>query len=415
MNAGARVNSPANLPASDEDVILQWNRVLMETILTPGQHPATIMPVRSYAMMHAAMFDAVNSIDGSYTPYLIDVPGSKKASLEAAAAQAAHDVLAALYPTRQPVFDAELAASLEGIKDNRAQQGIRVGRIVAGRMLESRANDGWEVAPPAYVLPVDPGNWQPTPPTFPAAAFTHYPAVLPFATTSSSQFAPNPPPAITSAEYTASFNEVKELGSATSTSRTPDQTLVARLWAGVGTPTNFLFVWNNVARTLAQARGITTVEKARLFALTNIALHDALQATFASKFQYGLWRPVTAIRRADEDGNPDTQPDAAWTSLNANPPYPTYSGNMAGLSTSQSTILGLFFGRDDIRFEHTWEGPGGATRSYAGFEELADEAARSRVYGGIHFTFDNLAGQSMGRNVANYIFQNFMRPRQCNC
>jgi hypothetical protein len=413
INAWGRNNGPANMQASHEDVILQWNRVLMETVRTPGQQPPTIMPVRSYAMMHAAMFDAVNSIDGTYTPYLTDVPGSKNASLEAAAAQAAHDVLAALYPTRLAVFDTELAASLQAIEENRAQQGVRVGQIIAERLLAVRANDGWNAAPPAYVLPMTPGNWQPAPPTFPAAGFTHYPAVLPFAMSSSAQFAPNPPPALTSAEYAADFNEVKEIGSATSATRTPDQTLVARLWAGVGTPTNFLFVWNNVARSVALARGTSTVENARLFALTNISLHDALQTAFASKFQYGLWRPVTAIRRADEDGNPNTAQDAAWSSLITNPPYPTYAGNNAAIGTSQSTILALFFGRDDIRFDHTWEGAGGATRSYAGFTAMADEEARARVYAGIHFTFDNVAGQSIGRNVASYVFQNHMQPRQC--
>ena len=401
------------LAESTEDVILQWNRVLRDTIRTPGQHPATIMPVRSYAMMHAAMFDAVNSIDGGYTPYLTAVTGTKHASIEAAAAQAAHDVLASLYPTRLSVFDAELANSLEGIKPNRAQQGIRVGQIVAERLLAARANDGWNDAPPSFVLPPTPGNWQPTPPSFPAATFTHYPAVKPFATTSSSQFAPNPPPALTSAEYTADLNEVKELGSANSTTRTADQTLVARLWANIGTPTTFLFVWNNVARDVALARGATTVEMARLFALTNISLHDALQTSFASKFQTALWRPVTAIRRADEDGNPNTMPDAEWSSLISNPPYPTYAGNNAAIGTSQSTTLALFFGRDDIQFQHTWEGTPGWTRSYTGFEAMADEEARSRVYGGIHFTFDNVAGQSIGRNVANYIFHNSMRPRQC--
>ena len=395
---------------SHENVILQWNRVLMDTIRTPGQHPSTIMPVRSYAIMHAAMFDAVNSIDGTYTPYLTDVPGSKNASLEAAAAQAAHDVLTALYPTRQAVFDAELATSLEGIEENRAQQGIRVGQIVAARLVEIRASDGWTVTPPPYSLPSTPGNWQPAPA---AATFTHYPAVTPFALSSAYQFAPDAPPAMTSEEYAADLNEVKELGAVNSVTRTADQTKVAQLWAGVGTPTNFLFVWNNVARTVALARGISTVELARLFALTNISLHDALQSSFASKFQYGKWRPVTAIRRADEDGNPNTSPDAVWSPLNANPSYPSYSGNMAALSASQSTVLALFFGRDDIRFQHTWEGAGGSTRSYAGFAAMADEAARSRVYGGIHFTFDNVAGQSIGRNVGNYVYQNFLLPRGC--
>ena len=406
------VNADKNLTLP-EDVILQWNRVLMQTVRTPGQQPATVMPVRSYAMMHAAMFDAVNSVDGSYTPYLTDVPGSKNASAEAAAAQAARDVLAALYPTRLAIFDEELAASFEGIEENRREQGIRVGRIVAERMLAARANDGWNVTPPTYTLPNTPGNWQPTPPTNSAATFTHYGAVKPFATTSSSQFAPNPPPSMTSAEYTRDFNEVKEIGSVTSVTRTADQTKIAQLWAGVNTPTNFLFVWNNVARTVALSRDTSTIDKARLFALTNIALHDALQTSFASKFQYGLWRPVTAIRRADEDGNADTAPDANWSSLIGAPPYPSYAGNMATIGASQAAILVLFFGRDDIPFQHTWEGAGGATRSYAGFAAMGNEQAEARIYGGIHYRFDNVAGQSIGRNVANYIFQNLMRPRGC--
>ena len=185
VNGWAQSNGAAELPASNEDVVLRWNRVLMQTVLTPGQQPPTIMPVRSYAMMHAAMFDAVNSIDGTYTPYLTDVPGSQHASIEAAAAQAARDVLAALYPTRVAVFNAELAISLQGIEENRAQQGIRVGQIVAERMLAARANDGWNVTPPAYSLPATPGNWQPAPGL---AAFTHYPSVMPFGITSGPQF-----------------------------------------------------------------------------------------------------------------------------------------------------------------------------------------------------------------------------------
>jgi hypothetical protein len=396
-------NAPEANPLG-ENVVLQWNRVLQETIRTPGQQPATIFAVRSFAMMHAAMFDAVNSIDRTYTPYLTDVPGTRHASIEAAAAQAARDVLVGLYPTRTAIYDAELAASLAGIEETSKQQGIRVGQSVAAHMLAARANDGWNVTPPPYVLPLTPGNWQPTPPNFPTAGFTQFPAVIPFAIGSSTRFAPNPPPALTSAEYAADFNEVKELGSATSATRTADQTQVARLWANVNTPTTVFFVWNNVARTVAIARNSTTVENARLFALINIAYHDALQTTMTSKYVYGLWRPVTAIRRADEDGNPNTAPDVNWTSLLTNPPYPTYAGNHAAVGTSQATILALVFGRDDIRFEHTWDGAGGATRSYAGFNQMANEEERSRVYGGIHFTFDQVAGQSAGRNVANFVF-----------
>ena len=153
------------------------------------------------------------------------------------------------------------------------------GEIVAARLLAARANDGWNAPPPAYVLPATPGNWQPVAPANAAATFTHYPSVLPFAITSPGQFVPGPPPAMTSAQYAADLNEVKELGAVNSTTRTADQTQVARLWANVNTPTNFLLVWNNVARTVSEARNLTTVERARLFALTNMALHDALQVT----------------------------------------------------------------------------------------------------------------------------------------
>jgi hypothetical protein len=401
------------LNGGGENVILQWNRVLAETIRTPGQQPATIFPVRSFSMMHAAMFDAVNSIDGTYKPYLTYIQVGRNVSKEAAAAQAAHDVLAGLYPTRVAIFDAELAVSLEGIEFKPARNGATLGAIVAARMLANRANDGWNVTPPPYVLPLTPGNWQPVAPST-AAGFTHYPGVTPFAITSNNQFTPNPPPALMSAEYAADFNEVKEIGSTTSTTRTADQTKVAQLWAGVNTPTSNFLAWNNVARGLSVSRNLTTIEMARLFALFNVAVHDSLLTTFTSKFQYGLWRPTTGIRRADEDGNPNTAQDVNWSSLITNPPYPAYAGNNAAIGTAHSTTFALFFGRDDIPYTHTWDGAGGATRSYAGFTAMANEQADSRIYAGIHYRFDNTAGQSVGRNVANYVFQNIMSPLRCD-
>jgi hypothetical protein len=409
------MNAPDNPPL--ENVILRWNRVLTETIRS-GVHPSTtIFPIRSYAMMNAAMFDAVNSIDRSYTPYLIEVPASRNASIDAAAAKAAHDVLVGLYPSRQAIYAAELHNSLEGIPANRAQQGIRIGETVATRMLQFRQNDGWTVTPPAYVLPTTPGNWQPTPPGNLPARFTHAPGVLPFAIMSTTHFSPPPPPALTSARYAADFNEVKTIGSAMSATRTAEQTLIAQLWHAVVSPTIIFFTWNNVARDLAVSRNNTTVENARLFALFGIAVHDALITSLTAKFRYGLWRPVTAIRRADEDGNPLTEPDANWSSLLITPPYPAYTGDQAVVSMAHATIFALFFGRDDIQFQHTWENsmPGmpGWTRSYNSFTAMAQEAAESRIYGGIHYRFDQEAGQSIGRNVANYVFLNYMRSRVC--
>lgn len=414
LSAAARNTNKANQFSGGEDVILQWNRVLGQTLEIPDAHPPTILPVRSFAMMHLAMFDAVNSIDGSYTPYLTDVPGTKNASIEAAAAQAAHNVLVDLYPNQQAFFDAELADSLAGIASNRARQGIRVGEIVAARMLANRANDGWNAPWTPYLLPPTPGNWQELfPGPYPGfAVFTNFPGVTPFAMTSSTQFLPAPPPALTSAEYAAALNEVKELGSATSASRTADQTLTALLWS---IPPRSDAVTFNIARTTAIARNNSTVENARLFALLFMAYHDALETTFTSQYTYGRWRPVTAIRRADEDDNAATTADPTWDSLlgaAGTPPHPSYASNASSASASAATIYALFYGRDDVSFQINFGGSPNVIRNYSSFSAMTNEAARSRVFGGVHFPFDTAAGQSAGRNVANYVFLNYLTPQR---
>ena len=402
-----------NLP--NEDVILQWNRVLAQTIQIPNAHPPTILPVRSFAMMHLAMFDAVNSIDGSYTPYLTDIRGTRNASVRAAAAQAAHDVLAGLYPNQQSIFANELSQSLVGIPFFQAFRGKSIGRVVAQRMLANRVGDGWSAPWMPYVLPPTPGNWQELfqgpYPGF--AVFTNFPGVTPFALTQSTQFLPAPP-ALSSAEYAAAFNEVKQLGAANSTSRTADQTLTAQLWANPPVSDGLMF---NVVRTTALARNNSTVENARLFALIFMAYHDALETTFTSQYTYGLWRPVTAIRRAVEDGNPDTAPDANWESLlgaPGTPPHPSYASNASSASSSLATTLALFYERDDIQFQINFGGTPNTIRNYRNFSALTNEVARSRVYGGVHFPFDIAAGQSVGRSVGNYVFLNYLTPRRWN-
>jgi hypothetical protein len=414
QTAAARTINKATQLLPGEDVILQWNRVLGQTLEIPGAQPPTILPVRSFAMMHLAMFDAVNSIDGSYTPYLTDVPGTKNASIDAAAAQAAHDVLVGLYPNQQAFFDAELADSLAGIASNRVRQGSTVGSRVAARMLANRANDGWSAPWTPYLLPPTPGNWQELfPGPYPGfAVFTNFPGVTPFALTSATQFLPVPPPALTSAAYAAALNEVKELGSATSASRTADQTLTAFLWS---IPPRSDAVTFGVARTTAMARGNSTVENARLFALLFMTYHDALETTFTSQYHYGFWRPVTAIRRADEDNNPATTADPTWDSLlgaAGTPPHPSYASNASSASASAATIYALFYGRDDISFQINFGGNPNVTRNYSSFSAMTNEAARSRVFGGVHFPTDTAAGQSAGRNVANYVFLNYLTPQR---
>jgi hypothetical protein len=404
------MDAPVALPPGEEGV-LHWNRVLAQTLATPGAHPATIRIQRSYAMMHLAMFDAVNSIDGSYTPYLTDVRGAGfNASIKAAAAQAAHDVLANLYPNRQAIFAAELSSSLIGIPRQQAIRGRSIGQTVAAQMLVNRANDGWSATPPPYVLPTTPGNWQPTPPAFAPAPFTHFPAVLSFALVQNTQFLPVPPPALTSEQYADELNEVKSLGAANSATRTPEQTLTAQLWAGAAATEVYL---NNLVRSLALSRNLSTVQNARLFALYYVATHDALQTTVTTQYTYGRWRPITAIRRADEDDNPNTDPDPNWTSLLTTNPFPAYASNASSLTSSPARILELFFGRDDISFQINFGGTPNVIRTYQSFSAMTDEAARSRVFAGIHFQSDIVAGQIAGRNVANYVFLNFMKPR-CN-
>ena len=408
------------------DVVLHWNDVLLESL--PSQPPRVPLS-RNMAMVHLAMFDAVNAIDRSYESYALDlargggregrpavrpqgnIATSRGASQEAAAAQAAHDTLVALYPARQAIFDAALAEDLAGIPVGRARQGIAIGKEAARQILELRANDGAS-AIVTYTPPNnDPGQWQPTPPDNGAATSAHVPLVTPFATTSSAQFRPAPPPALTSPEYAAAFNEAKALGSKDSTVRTAGQTQTAALWR---VPLTNHVIWNHIAQDVSETRDLSLAENARLFALLNMGLHDGLQTSFASKFHYGLWRPVTAIQRASEDGNPATEADTTWTTLHPNtPPYPTYAGNAATIGAVSATVLANVLGSDAVPFTVDWSryGHPGVTRSYGGFWAAADEQAVSRVYGGIHFTFDSDAGQQIGANVGDYVVQNFLEPQ----
>jgi hypothetical protein len=398
-------------------VVPHWNELLLQSL---ASQPPLVPMARNMALVHVAMFDAVNSIDRSYEPYYTSVPAPSGASLQAAAAEAAFETLVALYPSRQTVFQNALDQDLAGLPAVASQQGIAVGHAVAVQILALRQNDGSSTFV-AYTPPNnDPGQWQPTAPNFPAAANAHVPLITPFAVQSSSQFRPPPPPALNSQRYATDFNEVKAIGGVTSLTRTADQTLVAQLWQAARTNHQ---VWNRVAQDVAVRRGNSLVQNARLFALLNMALNDGLETSFESKYYYTLWRPVTAIRRADEDGNPRTQADPTWLPLHSTtppanpantPPYPSYASNASAIGGACATVLGDFYGDDDIHFQIHWDpyGFSGVTRSYTGFWAAADEMANSRIYGGIHFRFDCVAGQRLGLNVANYVVDNFLLPRE---
>ena len=402
---------PMPVEAQSLDTVVRWNRVMLDGVVAPGANPPTVFVHRPMAIVSVAMFDAANSFDHIYRPYATVVAPAPGASRDAAVAQAAHDTLVALLPSLRATFDAALAASMAGIAEDAAREGARVGAAVAKATLELRANDGWNQTPPALTLPNLPGYWRPTPPANAAATFTHYPYVDGFVVSNGRRFLMEPPPPLSSTRYAADLNETKAIGSVNSATRTAEETQMARLWHGVGTTTTSPNLWNMVLADVARARNWNGLDAARGFALMNMTQHDALLTSFTGKFLYGLWRPVTAIREAATDGNAATEPDPSWTPLLATPPYPGHPGNRACLSASQSRLLARLFGQDNVPVQVTWTVTGGTpvTRFYNGFRQLADEEAKSRIWGGIHFEFESLASTGSCTLLADYVVDNTLR------
>jgi hypothetical protein len=396
-------------------VIYEWNKILQDTIPGGGGAGAP----RFYALTHIAMFDAINAIEREYAHYRV-LLRPVNGSASAAAAQAAHDVIVALNPAATAAYDALLAQQLGSGAPGFERHGAAIGAKVAAEILKWRQNDGWIVSPfPPYSEPPLPGRWQPTA-AGQTATFTHVQQAAPLAMISSTQFLPVRPPALTSQLYATDLNEVKAIGKSDSATRTPDQTATARLWAniaanGTGTATTYSAIWNTIARQVSEQHGLSLVETARLYVLMNVSIHDALQTTLVSKFVYGVWRPVTAIRQADTDLNPATDPDPTWSTLIPTPPYPSYAGNMATIGASAATALKLAIGTNDVAVTATWKQSNGqpdVTHAFNTLWDVAQEQADSRIYGGIHYRFDNVAGQVAGKAVADYVFANFMRPRR---
>lgn len=404
------LTTPVFAYEGDPDVVVEWNAQLEATIPASG---GPTLP-RYYAMMHIAMFDAVNAIEGGYRSYGGRIPAARNASTDAAAAQAAHDVLVGLLPAQTPAFDAALTAQLAKIGPVRGELGAQVGREAARRILERRANDGWSV-PQTFTPPALPGVWQPTPPAFAPAAFAQAGDVKPFALPTPYYYLPRRPPALNSQEYADAVNEIKAIGGATSSVRTADQTVLARNWASVGYKELWSAQWNHVARDTARFAGLSQIETARLFALINIAMADGVQTAQASKYVFQMWRPVTAIQRANEDLNPLTEADPTWMPLLTTPPYPSYAGNMACIGAASAQMLILYFGANEYNVSLTWTGLNGnanVTRNYSNFWDVAVDQAASREYGGIHFHFDTTASQEVCPKVARYAFDNTLRPKQ---
>jgi PAP2 superfamily protein len=412
-NAAGLADPPYTPPpaalAQPPDQVIQWNRILLGILRTPGAQPTTIHATRSMAIMHAAVYDAVNAtVKTPHADYLVHLRAPRHSSAAAAAAAAAHGVLVQLYPSQAAMLDADLAASLAQLPDGPAKdQGVQVGETAAKRILALRGNDGSAVAPIPFTPGTNPGDYQLTPPGFVQPVFTQWPFVTPFTLRSAHQFRPAPPPALTSPTYTNAFDEVKELGAVGSTTRTADQTQIARFWAAP-----IQNYWNEIAQTVSLAHGTGLAQNARLFALLDLTLADSVIAFYDAKYTYRRWRPVTAIRAADSDGNPATVADPNWTPLANTALDPSYPGAHSVVSAAGAAVLSSFFGSDDDSFTVSSEVLPGVQRSFTSFTGAAEEAGLSRIYAGQHFRIDHVAGQKLGRQVAGYVLQHFLLPRE---
>jgi len=390
------------------NAVIEWNRTLLTIVRTPGAQPPTIHSTRNFAILHAAIFDAVNNIDRTFEPYAIRlVHVSRRASTQAAADQAAHDVLISLYPTFTTQLDSELQHDLDQIPYGREKaDGIEVGQDVATAILALRQNDGSAVKLPAFVPTTQLGTYQLTPPNFAPADFIQWSGVTPFALAKASEFRPGPPPQLTSDEYTESFDEVKSLGLISGTTRTLDQTQIGNFWNG-----NIQDFWNEIAQTAALTHHLDLMQSAHLFALMNISVADTVIAFFDAKYTYILWRPVTAIQMAGIDDNPNTIADPTWIPLpTKTAPDPSYPGAHSAISFAAAEALRLSLG-DRITLDVTSESLAGITRHFTSFSAAAEEAGLSRIFAGQHFRFDHNAGKRLGQRVSVSVLSTILRPR----
>jgi len=390
--------------------VVQWNRTLLAIIRTHGAQPATVHSTRSFTLMHAAIYDAVNSIDRTHQPYLVDLPrASQSASQDAAAAAAAHEVLSQLYPAFQATLDAQLQQELAQIPDGAAKtDGISIGQGVADLILDLRRNDGSSAQPAPYVFGNAPGDYQSTPPNFPSQPqFTHWAGVMPFALEQANQFRPGPPPALDSDAYADAFNEVKTFGITNIAASSADQALAGRFWNGA-----IQNYWNEIAQTAVLAHSLTTASSARLFALLNLSVADSVIAFYEAKYTYNFWRPVTAIREASTQINPDTSPDPNWLPEVGNTtPDPAYPGAHAVISAAASHVLISVLRSDNFDYSVTSEVLPGTTRSFQTFSAAAEEATLSRIFAGVHFRFDLATGHRLGREVSDFVLAHLLLPR----
>jgi len=394
INLASSISTPAN-----GDVVTEWNDAALNAIRAGRTAPP--IASRSLAILHVSIYDAVNGIARTNEPYLVQSSAPSSASREAAASAAAHKALVNLFPAAASSFDAVHTAILAAIPNGpQKAAGIVWGEFVANQILTARANDGSDaiVPPPGGS---GPGVWVPTPPAFAPYLLPQWGFVTPFGMSSSSQFRPPGPPSLDSEQYAADYNEVKALGAAVGSTRTDEQSQIALFWAdGAGTETPPGH-WNSIAQIIAAGQGNTLEENARLFALLNIAMADAAICAWDAKYTFHFWRPVTAIAFAE--------PNLMWASFIVTPPFPDYVSGHSTFSGAAATVLPFFYGTEDLPFTTGSDFLPGVTRSFSTCLDAAEEAAVSRLYGGIHFRSANEDGLQAGISIGEWTDSHYLQ------
>jgi hypothetical protein len=383
------------------DVVTDWNNAALDAIRAGNTTPP--IASRRLAILHVSIYDAVNGIARTHETYLVPSAVPASASRPAAASAAAHQALVNLFPANASSFDALHAAILAGIPDSPYKRtGIVWGEFVANQILAARVNDGSD----AVVLPPvgsGPGVWVPTPPAFLPYLLPQWGFVVPFGMSRSSQFRPPGPPSLDSQQYAADYEEVKQLGALVGSTRTDEQTEIALFWAdGAGTETPPGH-WNSIAQIIGETQGNTLEKNARLFALLNIAMADAAICSWDAKYTFNFWRPVTAIAFAE--------PQLNWMSFIVTPPFPDYTSGHSTFSAAAATVLPLFYGTEDLPFTTGSDFLPGVFRSFSTCLDAADEAAASRIYGGIHFRSASEDGLQAGASIGEWTVTHYLQPK----
>ena len=401
------VATPAAVRA---DAVADWNAIAVQATINAGPvarpGPSSILDI---AMVQAAVYDAVQAIEQKFEPYHVVIPGASGSSA-AATAKAAHDVLVNRFPAQTAALDAAYHQYFLDHGLSETDPGVSVGATAAAGIIALRAGDGSfpSPSPPPFTGGTDPGVWRPTPPAFAPMVAPWLGNVTPFTLQSPSQFLAPPPPPLNSHKYAKAYDEVKAVGSLTGSTRTAEQTDQANFWNA-----NYVVLWNRVLREMSAAHVTNIADSSRLFALAGMAMADAIITAWNSKNYYVFWRPITAIREGDNDGNALTVGDPSWTSLITNPAYPDHTSGANNISSAALRSLQLFFGTNSMSFSITTTNPGPTvqdTRTYRHFTDAAEEVVNARIYQGIHFRFADEEARQQGKRVANWAFSNFLQP-----